>query len=199
MPLFLEQCVRLLVEQEVVRVTATGTEVLHPARLGELPAFMRLFVASRIDSLPVADRIVIGAAAVIGDVVDVDLLRVLTNLGTGVVEPLDRLVDRRLLEWAHDEGGELALVFHHSLVREVAYEGLLRTSRLHMHRVAAEWYAVLPMATQLEDEARHLRAAVQLSRAGFDVAVADPETARRLWDHSLDLVRQLTGEDLADV
>lgn len=35
--------------------------------------------------------------------------------------------------------------------------------------------------------------------AGFDQTVADPETARRLWDHSLDLVRRLTGDDLADV
>lgn len=35
--------------------------------------------------------------------------------------------------------------------------------------------------------------------AGFDASVADPETARLLWDHSLDLVRELTGEDLADV
>lgn len=30
--------------------------------------------------------------------------------------------------------------------------------------------------------------------SGFDARVADPETARRLWEHSLDLVRQLAGE-----
>ena len=29
--------------------------------------------------------------------------------------------------------------------------------------------------------------------AGFDALVADPDTARRLWDHSLDLVRELVG------
>ncbi|MET1756126.1 SDR family NAD(P)-dependent oxidoreductase [Novosphingobium sp. RD2P27] len=29
--------------------------------------------------------------------------------------------------------------------------------------------------------------------AGFDPAIADPETARRLWDHSLDLVTELVG------
>ena len=30
--------------------------------------------------------------------------------------------------------------------------------------------------------------------AGFDASVADPETARILWDHSLELVRQLAGQ-----
>ena len=30
--------------------------------------------------------------------------------------------------------------------------------------------------------------------AGFDVSVADPETARILWDHSLELVRRLAGQ-----
>lgn len=29
---------------------------------------------------------------------------------------------------------------------------------------------------------------------GFDASVADPETARRLWEHSLELVRQLAGD-----
>lgn len=32
---------------------------------------------------------------------------------------------------------------------------------------------------------------------GFDVSVADPETARALWEHSLDLVRGLAGVELA--
>lgn len=29
--------------------------------------------------------------------------------------------------------------------------------------------------------------------AGFDQSIADPDTARRLWDHSLDLMRELAG------
>ena len=31
---------------------------------------------------------------------------------------------------------------------------------------------------------------------GFDKNVADPETARLLWEHSLDLVREHAGEDM---
>jgi hypothetical protein len=30
--------------------------------------------------------------------------------------------------------------------------------------------------------------------SGFDPQVADPETARLLWGHSLDLIRELGGE-----
>jgi NAD(P)-dependent dehydrogenase (short-subunit alcohol dehydrogenase family) len=33
--------------------------------------------------------------------------------------------------------------------------------------------------------------------SGFDAAVADPETARRLWDHSIELVRALCDEAIA--
>lgn len=35
-------------------------------------------------------------------------------------------------------------------------------------------------------------------RSGFDSSVADPFTARRLWDHSLELIRELCADAAID-
>lgn len=160
-PLYLEQCVQLLVDDGTVTVGLEGTRLVAPEQLRRLPVVMRLFVSSRLDALDPEARETLATAAVVGDVLDVDLLRYLTGKGPAVAEVVERLVDRGLLHWSRGDQGPV-LQFRHQVVRDVAYETMLRARRAELHRAAAEWYAVLPVAAVLAEEATHLEAAIAL-------------------------------------
>jgi class 3 adenylate cyclase len=160
-PLYVEQCVQLLLENGAVAVDPQGARVLDPDRLGEIPSSMRLFVSSRLDLLPHDQRDVLGMAAVLGPEPDLALLSHLAGSAAHLVEPL---VDAGFLRWAPGPVGQPGLSFSHALVRDVAYESLLRSRRVQIHRAAAEWYAVLPVSQVLESQAYHLERAVMLER-----------------------------------
>jgi tetratricopeptide (TPR) repeat protein len=81
------------------------------------------------------------------------------------------LVDRGLLNWSSAPQGQKTLRFSHALVRDVAYERELKARRAAIHRAAAEWYAVLPVAQVLEEQARHLEWAVLLGESDCELVV----------------------------
>jgi class 3 adenylate cyclase len=165
-PLYVEQCVQLLLENGAVGVDAQGARVLEPDRLREIPSSMRLFVSSRLDLLPPAQREVLGVASVLGPEPDLALLRHLAGPAGDLVDPL---VDAGFLRWAAGPAAQPALRFSHALVRDVAYETMLRSRRVQIHRAAAEWYAVLPVSQVLESQAFHLERAVMLEAPDCDL------------------------------
>jgi hypothetical protein len=165
-PLYVEQCVRLLLENGAVGVDQHGARVLEPERLREIPSSMRLFVASRLDLLPHDQRDVLGIAAVLGPEPDLALLSHLAGPVADLVEPL---VESGFLRWAPGPAGQPGLRFSHALVRDVAYETLLLSRRVQIHRAAAEWYAVLPVSQVLESQAYHLERAVMLETPDCDL------------------------------
>jgi hypothetical protein len=165
-PLYVEQCVQLLLENGAVGIDAQGARVLEPDRLREIPSSMRLFVSSRLDLLPPAQREVLGVAAVLGPEPDLALLRHLAGPAADLVDPL---VDSGFLRWAPGPAAQPALRFSHALVRDVAYDTLLRSRRVQIHRAAAEWYAVLPVSQVLESQAYHLERAVTLETPDCDL------------------------------
>jgi len=167
-PLYLEQCVQLLIEDGTVTVGMEGARLVAPDQLRRLPVVMRLFVSSRLDSLDPEARETLSTAAAMGDVVDVDLLRYVTGKGAGLAEVVERLVERGLLQWDRTVSGPV-LHFRHQVVRDVAYETMLRARRVELHRAAAEWYAVLPVTAVLAEEAKHLEAAIELGEPSCDL------------------------------
>jgi hypothetical protein len=160
-PLYVEQCAQLLLENGAVSVDEHGTRLLAPDRLREVPSSMRLFVSSRLDLLPALQRDVLGVAAVLGSDPDLRLLEHLTGEHAPLVE---RLVEKGFLRWVPGAFDQPTLRFSHALVRDVAYETQLRSRRVQVHRAAAEWYAVLPVAQVLEAQAYHLESAARLER-----------------------------------
>lgn len=165
-PLFVEQCARLLLEDGLVEV-AGGSLRLVQRTAPVVPTTMRLFVAARLEQLPSDEGTVLAAASVLGDVVDPALLEHL--VGSDPADAVQRLVERNLLRWEASSEGRPHLRFAHALVRDVAYDGQLRSDRLARHLVAAEWYAVLPVASVLEAQAAHLEAAVRLGQPDCDL------------------------------
>jgi hypothetical protein len=189
-PLFLEQCARLLVESGAVARGAHGYELVDRTRLGAVPTSMRQFITSRLDLLPEAERTALNIAAVLGEVVEVALLRRLV----GEPRAHEPLLERGLLVPYGGDGQE-NLRFAHSLVRDVAYEGLLKARRIEIHRAAAEWYAVLPTSQVLEARAHHLEASVRLG--GADCAlVREAVEAMVLFARAVEVERTVVARDL---
>jgi len=127
-PFFAEEIVRELAERgELVR--ETGAYILT-AEVGEVsvPATLQATIAARIDRLAPEAKRTLSAAAVIGSRFNLDLL---TQLGaeTAVAEPvaaqlIDQVKFTRQPEY----------VFHHPLIRAVAYESQLKSDRAELHR-----------------------------------------------------------------
>lgn len=187
-PLYLEQCAHLLLEERTVELVAGRAVVAHPERLRRVPTVMRLFVTGRLDLLDERERDVLAAASISGEVVVPDLLRHLCS--SDVAEVVERLVVRGLLQWEASTGGP-RLRFRHALVRDVAYESLTRARRVEQHRAAADWYSVRLPAGALAARAAHLESALELSRgpSAPDCSLAR-DTQMALLAHAHGLVQE---------
>jgi class 3 adenylate cyclase len=125
-PLFVEELVRMLLEDRNV----------------DVPPTIHALLAARLDRLDPAERAVVEAAAVVG-----------RSFGSGAVlelgdkddraqldEHLSALVRKQLIE---PDGGRFAgddtFSFNHILVRDVAYQGILKGQRTELHARFADW------------------------------------------------------------
>ena len=130
-PFFAEEIVRELAERGVLRGNRSAYE--STADVGEVsvPATLQATIAARIDRLDPAAKRTLSAAAVIGSRFSRDLLEtlgidpVLEDLVSG--EFIDQITFTRQPEY----------VFHHPLVRTVAYESQLKSDRAELHRRVA--------------------------------------------------------------
>ncbi len=187
-PLFLEQCSQLLLDKGTVELTVDGAVLRQPDQLRQVPTVMRMFVTGRLDLLEPDEREVLALASVSGDVVEPDLLRHLAR--RDVSEDVESVVTRGLLRWEPGQDGA-QLRFRHALVRDVAYEGLLRGRRVEQHRAAADWYSVRLPHGAMAARAAHLEAALMLSegRGEPDCTLAG-ETLLALLAHAHGLVQE---------
>ncbi|HVE64091.1 MAG TPA: adenylate/guanylate cyclase domain-containing protein [Mycobacteriales bacterium] len=134
-PLFLAECAAMLAETGAIRRDVDGPVVVESARLHAIPSSMRTFIAARLDSLPVEEKAVVQAAAVLGERI---WDRALPAESAG---PLRALIERGLLQVAEPSMVPTATeyCFTHDLIREVAYESVSHRTRRERHAAAADW------------------------------------------------------------
>ncbi len=127
-PFFAEEIVRELAERGALRgrrgayaSTSDGTQV-------SVPATLQATIAARIDRLSPEAKRTLSAAAVIGSRFDPDLLSVL-----GVKPVVADLLATQLIDQVRFTR-QPEYVFHHPLVRAVAYESQLKSDRAEVHR-----------------------------------------------------------------
>ncbi|MDX6198873.1 MAG: hypothetical protein QOJ79_2024 [Actinomycetota bacterium] len=140
-PFFLAELLHLLVDRgALVRESdrwVLGTDV--PEDL--LPAGVQSVLAARIDGLDGAAKGVLRDASVIGTSFTLPMLEAVGR-ASGHGDPdvvraaVSTLVERRLLEADADAQ---RLRFGHTLVRDVAYAGLVKAERARRHAAAAEY------------------------------------------------------------
>ena len=198
-PFFAEEIVRDLAERGVLRGNRSAYECT--ADIGEVsvPATLQATIAARIDRLDPKAKRALSAAAVIGSRFSRDLLETL-----GVDPVLEDLVGGEFIDQIRFTR-QSEYVFHHPLVRTVAYEAQLKSDRAELHRrvalatesgdpAAAEENAAL-IAEHLE-AAGDLHAAYQWHmRAATWATNRDIAAARLSWERAQAIADALPAED----
>ena len=140
-PLFVAELVRMLVEERQLERSQGGLSAVQMSPLA-LPATIHALLAARIDRLAPAERAAVEAGAAIGASFGSGALLELTGGGdrAALDEHLQALVRKQLIE--PDGGrfaGEETFSFSHVLVRDVAYQGMLKSRRADLHAIYADW------------------------------------------------------------
>ncbi|WP_156689525.1 ATP-binding protein [Mycobacterium sp. Marseille-P9652] len=197
-PYFAEEMVRELAERGVLQGQAGAYVSAADTNDATVPATLQATIGARIDRLEPAAKRTLNAAAVIGSRFSLGLLR---RLG---VEPVtDDLVAAQLI----DQVGlapQPDYVFHHPLIRAVAYEAQLKSDRAELHRRVAN---VLESGDPATEEnaaliARHLDAAGDPRSAyGWHMRAATWATNRDIaaaefsWQRAVEIADALPAED----
>jgi class 3 adenylate cyclase len=198
-PFFAEEIVRDLAERGVLRGTRSAYESAADAGEVSVPATLQATIAARIDRLDPAAKRTLSAAAVIGSRFSRGLLE---TLGIDPV-PQD-LVGGEFIDQIRFTR-EPEYVFHHPLVRTVAYESQLKSDRAELHRrVAAAIESRDPAAADENAAliAEHLEAAGDLHAAyGWHMRAATWATNRDInaawlsWERATTLADALPADD----
>jgi tetratricopeptide (TPR) repeat protein len=137
-PFFVSETVREWFEKAAITRSESGwVLVTMDADASDLPQTVRDAMRIRIEGLPAKTQQVLGAAAVIGAVVDIDLLRdALPDLTeTEVLDAVDALLPRRVFR---ETGNADRVEFVHDLLRELPYGDLSASRRRVLHRRIGE-------------------------------------------------------------
>jgi class 3 adenylate cyclase len=198
-PFFAEEIVRELAERGVLDGERGG--YMSTADVGEVnvPATLQATIAARIDRLDPAAKRTLSAAAVIGSKFSRDVLETL-----GIDPVLDDLVGGELIDQITFTG-QPEFVFHHPLIRTVAYESQLKSDRAELHRRVAAAIESRDPATVEENApliAEHLEAAGDLHAAyGWHMRAAtwatnrDITAARQSWERAQTIADALPPDD----
>ena len=198
-PFFAEEIVRELAERGVLEgksgaytSTAEGAEV-------SVPATLQATIAARIDRLDPKAKRTLSAAAVIGSRFSLDLLETL-----GIDPALEDLVAAQLVDQVRFTRGP-EFVFHHPLIRTVAYESQLKSDRAELHRRLAAAIEQRELESVEENAAliaEHLEAAGDGHAAyGWHMRAAtwatnrDITAARLSWERAQTIADALPAED----
>ncbi|GAB3022432.1 AAA family ATPase [Mycobacterium bourgelatii] len=192
-PFFAEEMVRELMQRGVLN-GARGRYVCY-ADVAELsvPATVQAAIEARIDRLDAAAKRTLTAASIVGSRFEADLL-----IALGVDPVVNDLLAAELIDQVRFLPSA-EYVFHHPLIRSVAYESQLKSDRAHWHRRLAaaiqerepesvEENAAL-IAEHLESAGDlvaaygwHMRAATWSTHRDLDAARLSWERARRIAD-----------------
>ena len=187
-PFFAEEMVRDLAERSVLDGKLGDYTLRGDVAEVSVPATLQATIASRIDRLAPAAKRTLSAAAVIGSRFGPELLMEL-----GIDPALDELVAAELIDQVKfTRGGQFA--FRHPLVRAVAYESQLKSTRAQLHRQLAGRIEMLHPESVDENAAliaEHLEAAGDLReafawhmRAGTWLTNRDIRAARLSWERA---------------
>jgi class 3 adenylate cyclase len=198
-PFFAEEMVRDLAERGVLQGNRSAYVSTVDAAEVRAPATVQATIAARIDRLDPAAKRALSAAAIIGSKFSRGLLQML-----GIDPVLDGLVGGELIDQITFTG-DPEYVFHHPLIRTVAYESQLKSDRAELHRrIAVAIESGDPSAAE-EDAAliaEHLEAAGDLHgaydrhmRAAAWATNRDVNAARLSWERAQKIADALPAED----
>ena len=198
-PFFAEEIVRELAERGVVRGNRGTYKSMADVAEVSMPATVQATIAARIDRLNTKAKRTLSAAAVIGAKFSRDLLETL-----GIDPVLEDLVGGELIDQIRFTR-QPEYVFHHPLIRMVAYESQLKSDRAELHRRLAAAIEARSPASADENAAliaEHLEAAGDLHpayqwhmRAATWATNRDITAARLSWERARKIADALPAND----
>jgi predicted ATPase/class 3 adenylate cyclase len=139
-PLYLEQTLRMLVDDGVLRRNGRWT-VAGDLEAIAIPPTVHAVLTARLDRLDAEERSVLEAAAVVGRVFSWGAVSALSGRAAGDIGPSLQALSRKGL--VGPEGGPLeqedAFRFEHILIRDAAYNGIPKSVRAELHTRFADW------------------------------------------------------------
>lgn len=174
-PFFVEELVNWLIDRRVITPGPTEWTITADA-IGatDVPATLRGVLQARLDSLGRPERDVVERASVVGRVFWDRAVATLADQDPGDDdEAYSRLRSKEVVfqrpTSAFDDAREFS--FRHALMRDVAYDGLLRSRRRRYHSLAARWLEEVIERSRRPDEHAAVLAH-HLEEAGEDAAAA---------------------------
>ncbi len=182
-PFYSEELVKMLIDDGVIVVGAKSWQVM-PERFLELrvPPTLTGVLQARLDMLRSQEKRAAQQAAVIGRIF---WDQALAALEAEAVNALPTLRARELI-YPRDESafaGTAEYIFKHALLRDVAYETVLKRMRRLYHAQAADWLATTAAANGREEEyasviGEHYQRADNLQQAADWYGRAGDQAAR---------------------
>ncbi len=141
-PLFVEQLLSMLIDEGTLqRQDDRWVQVGDLTRL-QVPPTIQALLAARLDLLGPDERGVIEPASVIGQNFALAAVTELVPIAAVADVPshLESLAGKQLVAANPDaDAAEAAYRFHHLLVRDAAYSGLLKRARAELHERFVDW------------------------------------------------------------
>jgi class 3 adenylate cyclase/predicted ATPase len=139
-PLFVEQLLSMLIDDGSLRQAEGRWERVGDLSELQVPPTIQALVAARLDLLARPERAVIEPASVVGQIF---LQEAVTELVPIPIRPevpeyLDS-IERKQLVARDAESQEAQFRFHHVLIRDAAYNGLLKRQRADLHERWVDW------------------------------------------------------------
>jgi len=127
-PLFIEEVARQLTGRRAAGGAEASWDTL------EIPPTVQGVIASRIDRLPKEDKALLQLASVLGPRISPHLLAAVTEMPVAQLQ--SRLWSLEILDFLEEARSvpSVEYIFAHDLIREVAYESILRSQREVLHR-----------------------------------------------------------------
>ncbi|MEH2502856.1 class 3 adenylate cyclase/tetratricopeptide (TPR) repeat protein [Bradyrhizobium sp. AZCC 1578] len=127
-PLFIEEVARQLASRGAADGAGASWDTL------EIPPTVQGVIASRIDRLPKEDKALLQLASVLGPRISPNLLAAVTEMPAAQLQ--SKLWSLEVLDFLEEvrSASSVEYVFAHDLIREVAYESILRSQREVLHR-----------------------------------------------------------------
>ena len=178
-PYYLEELIKMLIEQSVI-MTGEHAWQVNPERLQnvKIPSTLAGVLQARLDRLAPAERNLIQRAAVVGRVFWDEALVAMAQTGQADEPGLLDILHTKELVFRQPESvfeNTSEYIFKHAILRDVAYEQILKVVRRQYHLRAAGW--LILRAGERVDEysatiAKHLEVAGDREQAGICYAKA---------------------------
>jgi tetratricopeptide (TPR) repeat protein len=140
-PLFVEELLAMLIDEELVKQTDEGWEAVGDLSSLSIPATIDALLTARVDRLPIRERGVLQSAAVIGRVFYPQAVgRLVGESREEISAVLVRLVSGSfVVEDPTEFLGETAMRFRHALIQESSYASTPKRSRAKLHEAFGAW------------------------------------------------------------